>query len=57
MCETDILYESIVPSRGFPLCLSAQLVQPSDNKTTSVSLDVALLLGTPAHAQESLACF
>lgn len=35
MAGTDILYESIVLSRGFPLCLSAQLVQPSDNKTTS----------------------
>ena len=35
MLGTDILYESIVPSRGSPLCLSAQLVRPSDNKTTS----------------------
>lgn len=35
MAGTDILYESIVLSRGFPPCLSAQLVQPSDNKTTS----------------------
>lgn len=35
MVGADILYESIVPSRGSPLCLSAQLVQPSDNKTTS----------------------
>lgn len=36
MVGTDILYESIFPSRGSPLCLKAQLVHPSDNKTTSI---------------------
>lgn len=36
MVGTTILYESIFPSRGSPLCLKAQLVHPSDNKTTSI---------------------
>lgn len=36
MVATDMLYESIFPSRGSPLCLKAQLVHPSDNKTTSI---------------------
>lgn len=35
MVATEMLYESIFPSRGSPLCLKAQLVHPSDNKTTS----------------------
>lgn len=36
MVATDMLYESIFPPRGSPLCLKAQLVHPSDNKTTSI---------------------